>query len=277
MKVLQYNASTLILHHQSGLGTRAFVLVWASLFMGVPLSILISLFLNMGVINLSCQRVSLDNIRCEKHETKVLALKPSSPRVFEQVTSAMVDAQEGQDSDGDWTMDYRVLFDTQTGKVTVVEGFMRINGVKGSAIEMQAFVDQINGFIQSSQTTLQIRQNQPANAFHFLLPLAFLSVFEIIGAIVLYSIFCSELFIFDKRSGRLIREKKTLRGKRSQLYWLKDITGVEIISKTDSDNDTYYELKLLPHFIHPTMLMSSRNFPEIETSRATIQQFLNLD
>jgi hypothetical protein len=277
MKILQHNASTLILHHQSGFGTRAFILVWASLFMGSPLIILMSLFWNIGAISLSCQRASQNEIRCEKHESKLLGLTTSPTQSFAQVLSARVDVQASRDSDGDQTMDYRVRFDTQTGEETVVEGFMRINGVKGSAVEMQAFVDEVNGFIQSNRSTLEIRQNQPATAFHVLLPLAFLSVFEVVGAIVLCSIFCSERFIFDKLSGRLIREKKTLRGKRSQLYWLKDIMGVEIISKTDSDNDTYYELKLLPHFIHPTMLMSSRNFPEIETSRATIQQFLNLD
>lgn len=277
MKILQNDASTLVLHHQQGAGIKRFILIWASLFTGVPLVLLVGLLQSVGVISLSCERTVQGEIRCEKRESKVLGLSQPSPLVIEQMTGAQLKTVEGRDSDGDRTMDYSVQFNTKTAPVAGIEGFIRINGVKGSLPDMQEWVDSVNTFVDSNQSTLHIQRNNPANVWHILLPVAFLSIFEGIGFLVLYSVFRTDFYSFDRYANRLLHEQQTLLGRRSQQYPIREITGVRIITKTDSDGDSYYELNLLPEAIYPQMLMSSRNRKEVEYIQTTLQTFLNLD
>jgi hypothetical protein len=277
MKIIRQDTYTLELFEKSHIGTKVFILIWAGLFMGIPLILIVGFLSGVGTFKLSCQHIEQSLIRCQKHETKFFGFVSEPLQVIDQITAARVYSKEGRDSDGYRTVDHAVSLATKTGEVKAVEGFMRMNGTKGSLDEMQTIANTINTFISNNGASpLNIQRQKPDNPWPILLLLGFCSLFELIGGAVLFGIFQSERLIFDRFSGQFIRDRKTLLGRREQTFSLREITGTKVITKTDSDGDKTYELRLLPESIHQNRLMYSSNRRDVEAIQNTIRTFLNL-
>jgi hypothetical protein len=168
---------------------------------------------------------------------------------------------------------------TSSGEVTFVEDFVSVNGVRGSASEMEGIATKINNFIQSDQPSLQI---QRGNFGQSILLLGFMSIFFLTGAILLFMEFRSQTLIFDKKSGQLIREQKTFLGKKYEYYPLDEIEGVDIQETYYGKQGTFYELRLIPKKmlkpipkkINKTIRMSDKKILYVKNLRATIYDFL---
>jgi hypothetical protein len=277
MKIIREDIYTLELYNQSHLGTKIFILIWSSLFMGIPLILIIGFLSGIGTFELSCQKTGQNLIRCQRDETKYFGLVSTPTQVIDQITEARVQSTEGTDSDGDRTIDHAVNLVTKAGEVKAVEGFMRMNGTKGSLDEMQEIANTVNTFIRAnSSSPLKIQRHKPDSFWPILLMLGFPLLFELIGGAVIFGVFQSERLIFDRFSGQFIRDRKTLLGRREQTFSLREITGMHVITKTDSDGDKTYELHLIPESIHRNKLMSSINRRDVEAIQNTIRTFLNL-
>ena len=275
MKIIQQTSSELVIKNKPDL-PNIFLLIWAAGFMSIPLLIMFGVFSELGVTTLNCKRVEPTQVSCEKQQSKFFGFTQLPPTQFSQVESAKFKSKEGIDSDGDRTIDNWVTLVTSTGEVTLVEDAVSVNGVRGSANEMQTIATQVNNFIQSNQPSLVVQRDLRWDLGQSLLPFGLCSIPWIIGANVLFALFRSETLIFDKNSGNLIREQKTLLGKKRKYYLLYEITGIDIETKTDSDDDVFYELKLLPKSIHKKILISSTNLQDVKNIQTTIRDFLQL-
>ncbi|GEM_PF-4011098 len=77
-----------------------------------------------------------------------------------------------------------------------------------------------------------------------LLPFSFLIIFPIIGFLVIFYVFQTHIFIFDKLQNLLIHQSKTFFGHQTQEYSLNDITGLQI-NKYRNKSGYYYKLELV--------------------------------
>lgn len=272
MKIIKQTSSELALKNKPDI----FILLWVLGFMGIPFIMILGLFSQLGVTTLTCKRVEPTQVSCEKQESKFFGFIQQPSTGLSQVRSAKFKSEEGIDSDGERTIDNWVNLVTSSGEVIAVEDFVTVNGVRGSANEMQAITNKINTFIKSNQDYLEIQRDLRWDLGQSLLPLGFLSIFEIIGAIVLFLFFRSEMLIFDKNSGYLIRKQKTLLGYKYESYRLDEITGTKIERRTDNEKDTVYKLRLLPKFTHKRILMSTTNLQHLKNIQTTISEFLQL-
>ncbi|MEM7727060.1 MAG: hypothetical protein AAF208_11915 [Cyanobacteria bacterium P01_A01_bin.45] len=244
--------------------------------MSIPLIIMFGVFSELGVTTLNCKRVEPTQVSCEKQQSKFFGFTQQPTKRFSQVKSAEFKSKEGIDNDGDRTIENWVTLVTSTGEVTLVEDVVSVNGVRGSANEMQAIATQINNFIQSKQPSLLIQRDLRWYLDQSLSIFGFCSLFLLIGTSVLFISFRSENLIFDKNSGNLICEQKTLLGNKRKYYLLNEITGSDVEITTNSDGDTFYELKLLPKSTHKKIRISSSKLQDVKNIQTTIRDFLQL-
>jgi len=276
MKIIKHNSSELVIKEQGDVFGSVFTLIWTTFFSGIPLIIILVMLSNVGVTTLKCKRVEPTQVSCEKQESKFFGLVEQLPIKFIQVKSAKFKSKEGIDSEAGYTIDNWVTLVTSSGEVTFVEDFVAVNGVRGSASQMQEIATQINNFIQSNQPSLKIQRDLRADLWQSLFPIGFMSIFVLIGLVALFMQFRSEIIIFDKNNRRLIREQKSLLGKKYRYYSLDEIIEVDIKTRTDSDNDTFYELRLLPESTHKRKLMSSNSLESVKKIQIVIRDFLQL-
>jgi hypothetical protein len=74
MKIVQADDSQLVLYHCPPITTKLFLLFWATLFMGVPLVLLVGMFSKFGVIALLCDRIAPTDIQCLRRKSNGLGL-----------------------------------------------------------------------------------------------------------------------------------------------------------------------------------------------------------
>lgn len=274
MKIIQRTSSELILRSRSDLFGKAFIVVWASLFMGIPLFMLYSFLAGIGIMTLTCARLEPTLVRCEQQKSNFFGVVKQPPTVFQPVLEARFRYEEGTDSEGDKTADNWVALVTDRGEVKAVEDFMRINGVRGSTKEMVAIADRINQFLQSEQPSFVLKRDLRWRLGQSIFPLAFFGLFEVIGGVVIFSIFQSQSLVLDKQADCVTYTRHTLIGPRRKQYPLRKITAAEISTDTDSDGDIYYKLTLLPKEVCGVEVMSYRDRARVETIQTAINAFL---
>jgi hypothetical protein len=276
MKIIKQTGSELVLQNSPSLGLSTFIMIWAAIFMGIPLLGIVGIFASLGVTSLSCQRVESNQINCERQQSTYFGFVQTPPMQFRQVTTANFESQEGRDSEDNRTIEYFVTLSTHSGKARAIEDLIYVNSVKGSASEMQAIATQINRFIQSNQPTLRVLRDLRWNWGQSLFSLAFMSLFLLIGGGVLFFVFQWETLTFNRDAGNLVWQRHTLLGKKQETHLLSAIRAIQIEKKTDSDGDVSYVLKLLPESVHKDSLMSSSQLPEVEQISKMIRAFLHL-
>lgn len=282
MKNIQQTATELVIKNKPNVSQLISSFIVGTFFMGIPLLMMLVILYEIGVTTLKCKRVEPTQVSCEKQESKFLGLVEQPAIKFSQVKSAKFKSKEGIDSEGERTIENWVTLVTSSGEVTFVEDFVSINGVRGSASQMQGIATQINNFIQSNQPSLQIQRDLPEDFGQIILPLGFISIFFFAGAILLFIQFRYQTLIFDKKSGQLILEQQTLLGKKYDYYPLNEIEGVKIEEKHYSRKGTFYELKLIPKQtlklvptnIYNAIRLSDRKLLYVKDLRATIYDFL---
>lgn len=283
MKHIQQTASELVIKNKPNVSQSISILILSTFFMGIPLLMMLGILSEIGVTTLKCKRVEPTHVSCEKQESKFFGLVEQAPIRFSQVKSAKFKSKEGIYSEGNPTIDNWVTLETSSGEVTFVEDFVSVNGIRGSASQMQGIATKINNFIQSNQPSLAIEKDLGGDLYTILLPVGFMIILpQIIGACALFFHFRSQTLVFDKKSGQLILEQKTLLGKKYEYYPLHEIAGVDIEEKYYGKKGTFYELrlipkktmKLIPENIYKAISLSDNKLLYIKNLRATIYDFL---
>lgn len=283
MKNIQQTGSELVIKNKPDISQSISVFILSTFFMGIPLVMMLGIFSLIGVTTLKCKRVEPTQVNCEKQESKFFGLVKQPPIRFNQVKNAKFKTEEKINSEGDLdnvgerTIENLVTLVTSSGEVTFVEDFVTVNGVRGSAVEMQRIATKINNFIQSNQPSLVIERDLGGGLNEILLPLGFFIILpEIIGVSLLLIHFRSQTLIFDKKSSQLILEQKTLLGKKHEYYPLNEIEGVDIEEKYYGKKGTFYELMLIPKNIRKTIRMSDSRLLYVKDMRTAIYDFLEI-
>lgn len=246
VKNIQQTATELVIKNKLDVPRLISSFIVATFSMGIPVLMTLGILSQITITTLKCKRLEPTQVNCEKQESYLFGLAKQPPIKFSQVKSAKFKSKEGIDSEGERTIDNWVTLVTSSGEVTFVEDFISINGVRGSASQMQEIATQINNFIQSNQPSLQIQRDLPEDFAQIISMLGFMSIFFFAGATVLFIEFRSQKLIFDKQSGQLILEQKSLLGKKYDYYPLNEIKAVDIEQKYYSKKGTFYKLKVIP-------------------------------
>jgi hypothetical protein len=282
VKNIQQTATELVIKNQLDVPRLISSFMVGTFFMGIPVLMTLGILSQITITTLKCKRLEPTLINCEKQESYLFGLAEQPPIKFSQVKSAKFKSKEGIDSEGNRTIDNWVTLVTSSGEETFVEDFITVNGVRGSASEMQEIATQINNFIQSNQASLQIQQDLPEDFVQIIPILGFMSIFFFVGAAVIFTEFRSEKLILDKKSGQLILEQKTLLDKKYEYYPLNEIQGVDIKEEYYGKAGKFYELrlipkktlKLIPENIYKAIRLSDKKLLCIKNLRATIYEFL---
>ncbi|MGI0481337.1 hypothetical protein ACN4EE_11160 [Geminocystis sp. CENA526] len=242
MKIISHDSRQLILETKKGF--NPFFLIWGLFFGGIPLFIFTAFFAGLGVININCERVEINYINCQVERIKFAGLKIENLQNFNNLTKVKFQQIEDRDSDGERTIDNKIMLENKYGEQLLIEDAMFINGVKGNEGELRLITSQMQNFLNGNQTYFTASYDNRwrwANIIIFL----FLSVFIFIGFTVLIADIVSigyEKFIFNKSSYKLNFEKVNLLKKQNETHSLKQINSIIIQVEKDSDGDKVYAL-----------------------------------
>ena len=233
----------------------------------------------LDMMTLTCTRLETTQVSCEQQRSTFFGLVKQPPVTFSQVLDVNVRSRRGIDGEGDLTTDRWVALTTRDGEMTLVEGSIRINGVSGSAEEMNAIADQIRQFLQSNQPSLTLQRDLHLQLKPLMPVGAIAGLFVIFGLFVLFTTFQSVSFVFDKQSKQMIYCQHTLLGSKSRNYGLQSISSVHIktVTGTDSDGTVFYELRTLPETVCNFALITRvgrDGLIEVERARDAINAFL---
>lgn len=270
MKIIQQDDSKLILKEKPPISSILITILFTIL----PLTFVLAMIYDIGVTNLKCKRLEPTQVNCEIQQSKFFGFVEQPPKAFSKVTSAKLKTLREIGSEGEPLVSNLVVLNTNQGEITVIEDSVFFNGVRGDASQMQSIANQINKFLDSNQVSLQIQRDLRGNFGQSIFPLIFISLFVLGGVILLFVILRSQTLVFDKKSGQLIREQKTLLGKKYEYYPLDEIKGVDIEEKYNSKKGISYELKLISKNIHRKILISDKNLRYVKNLRITIYEFL---
>ncbi|MBT9313960.1 hypothetical protein [Leptothoe spongobia] len=272
MQIVKQTSSELSLRNQPSRLSKGFIGLWALLFSGIPLVIMGAWIYNLGVTQLSCQRVEPSQVMCDRTQTRLLGFMPGPTSTFDQVTAATMKTSAGADSDGVRTVDHWVVLQTSNGEATYIEDPIRINGRKGSPDEMQAITDQINEFLASDQASVSMQRDLRFRLGNSIFPLGFMGLFVLIGSTVVYFSFRSEELVFDKNTRQFRCSRQTLLGSKTWQCPLNEIQDVIVDVQIDSDGDPTYALKLIPQQGKRALIPGSKS--HVEAACNTIRNFL---
>lgn len=274
MQIVKQTPSELLLRNQPSWLNKGAIALWALLFSGIPLGMIGVWVYGLGVTQLTCKRVEPTQVSCDRTQSRLLGVLPGSTTTFNQVTAAKTKAETSTAGNGTRVVDYWVVLHTLNGEVSYLADPIRINGRKGSAQEMQAITDQINSFLESDQTALNIQRDMRLRLGHSLFPIMFMGLFVLIGGTVVYFAFRSEVLVFNKKSQLFRCDRVTLLGKQTWQYPLHEIQNVTVDIQTDRDGDFTYTLKLLPE--DGKLILMPGQQEQIETACSIIRDFLKL-
>ncbi|MEO0839884.1 MAG: hypothetical protein AAF063_13405 [Cyanobacteria bacterium J06643_5] len=286
MKYIEKTASALVIKNKLNISQSISAFVIATFLIGLPLMVMLWVVYHIGVTTFKCKRIEANQVNCEKQESKFAGLVEQPPIKFIQVKSAEFKTREEIDSEGDRLIENWVTLATSSGEVTAVKDFASIDGATASASQMQQIANQFNNFIKSNQPYLVIERDLGEDLYNILLALGFAMIIpEIIGVSLLFSHFRYQTLTFDKKSGQLILEQKTLFSQKYEYYPLHKIQEVDIQEKYYGRQGRFYELRLIPKDIlkpipkniHKAIRLSDKKLLYIKNIKATISEFLTIE
>jgi hypothetical protein len=244
MKIIKQTSQKLVLKKRTGL--NPFLLIWGSFFAGIPSIMLLIMFYNLGIININCQRIEPKQVDCELNRTGFGGLIKKESQVLNNITQAKFEQTQGQDSEGNTTVDNQVIIQNKQGQNFIIQDSIYINGVRGDAQKMRQIESQINNFLNISELSLVLKIDNRwrwSNLFIF----GFISVFIFIGGgVVVGNILITgyEQIVFDKLTNQFAYKKVNLLGKKDENHSLREIRKILIEESIDSDGDKHYSLIL---------------------------------
>ncbi|MEO1134828.1 MAG: hypothetical protein AAFX40_19275 [Cyanobacteria bacterium J06639_1] len=280
MNILKQTSSELVLNHRPSVGTRLFMVVWSLGFVGIPLLMLGGLAYGLGITRLSCRRLEVQQVRCDRQTSNLMGLVKQPPETFLQVTAARTKSKREWVDDSEngrqLHVDNWVVLDTERGEVTILEDAVRVNGTRGSESDMQQIANEIDSFLRSDRQSLDIVRDLRFRLGQSLLPIAFISIFPIVGGAVIFSVFASETWQFDGIKRQLVRDRQTLLGTRTWKLPFHRIRDVTLNTNTGSDGDTTYQVELVLDRDGNKTTPSTSNRHAAEVARDAIRTFLRL-
>ncbi|MFM7425167.1 MAG: hypothetical protein ACKO7W_09285, partial [Elainella sp.] len=278
MKIIEQTPSRMVL--KQGLPRETwFILLWGSLFIGIPLLLLAQMFYGAGVTSLSCRRIEPTLVNCETRQSQAFGLLPGAPVAIPQVRAAQIYSETRSGEGGDYEVHQLRLFSP--------EGYFNVGSLRANRALPAAWMDQTNQFLRPPADPLvnpSVDQSRPS-ALHLsqdsrwqaetLLPCLFVTPFLLIGGLVMYATIQTRRLTLDKNLNRLTYEVWRLTGKQRRDLPLGLVKQIDLKEHTDSYGNRYYQPVLLPDALRAiTFAHTSRQ--EALDLQAQIRDFLKL-
>ncbi|MEO1207933.1 MAG: hypothetical protein AAFX78_00170 [Cyanobacteria bacterium J06638_20] len=231
MKIIRQTATELVLSDRH---LPLFTMLWAFVFMGIPLVIGYSLLRNVAKVELTCDRIEPTLVDCTSTKTPLLSIFPTTTQAYDAVTAADYRVEETTDSEGERHSDHYVVLKTKDGDIPTFQSYVSVNGVRGNAAQAQATANHLNQFLQSQQQSISLQQDvEIANFF----ALGFVSIFLVVGAAVLHSQVRIVTLKLNKDTNKISRYRFSLLG-----FWvdsddLRQLQTVEVERRKDNEGD----------------------------------------
>lgn len=266
MKIVEQTATRMVLRQKpQGI---LFVVVWSSLFSGIPLAIIISLMSKAGVTSVLCQRVQPTQVACEVSQSQFFGLVSNGRTTLQSVSAAELDAQTYTNEDGDYQV-YRAVLVGPQGSINAIN-------YSSDYLMAQDVVTQVNQMLHTQQPRLQLTYDTRWNLNETIVPILFLSMFVTAGLGLLYGVVRTRTLILDKVLNRLTYKTWTLLGTRRLDLPLGVVTEVKLKQHTDSYGNKYYEPILVPDAVRRIALSNISNRQQALEMQEQVRQFLQL-
>ncbi|MDY6783287.1 MAG: hypothetical protein SW833_12220 [Cyanobacteriota bacterium] len=182
---------------------------------------------NQGIITLACQKNQQTEVTCNRSASRFFGFVKRPTISLGTVSQAQLNSTRRTDSEGD---EYTINFTT----LTTSEG--QVNVFRGAYINMQDYVEQINTFIASNESSFVATQDT-RRLFSFVVSILFIAVGFAFSAFALKGSLRTTTRTLDKTRQRLIYRSKGLFETQEESYLLKNISGIQV--KEDIDMDDY--------------------------------------
>ncbi len=267
MKIVEQTPSRMVLHQKQP-GLILFILLWASLFAGMPLAVIIATVANSGVTQLTCRRSEIAQVDCHLSKSHGWGIVPDHPIAIPQVTRAELQQETRESDDGAYQVYRSVLVSPQ--------GEWQLTPFSTDSNTNTIWVNRTNEFLQSQQAELTLRLDNRWNVSQTIAPILFLSLFVLVGFSLVYATVRSQTLILDKSLNRLTYKVWTLLGTRRSDYPLGIVQRVEVKEHIDSYGNKSYAPILMPDAVRQISFAQNRNRQEALQLQEKIQDFLNL-
>lgn len=207
----------------------AFLVVWATLFSGIPLSLVALGVSTSGIDTLSCQQTNeATGFDCTTSTRKWLGLGPESEhQMISQVVDATVDSAKWSDDRGGGTEKVWITLRNQTGHLRIFETSYPLASPAPTFHPQTA--EEINRLLQSDVDTFTLEDDARSRwTGQFSGLLVLISPFVLGGILFTYIGLRSRTVTFDKTNHLYTREIHTLLGTRVKQYGLDDIQAIKV-------------------------------------------------
>jgi hypothetical protein len=253
--------------------------IWCLLFGGIPLFMVLSFLGSAANVDFSCERIEPQLVNCELITTPLLRIWPATTqKKYSAITAAEYKVDETEDSEGDILNDHYIVLTTRQGKVSILQGSIYINGVRGNPKQAQIIAKSLNQFLDSQQQSISFKQDADLEG-GVLFMLGFLSIFIFIAAFTFHSQVKIVTLKIDKNDHKIKRSSLSIFGLWKKSYNLQEVQNVEVKEENFTINDH-------PCFTPIIKMRSGKECrigewvtqePEAIARANIVRRFLNLD
>ncbi|MDY7012561.1 MAG: hypothetical protein SVX43_02980 [Cyanobacteriota bacterium] len=226
-EIIHQTSSKLIIEAKPHWGSIAFFFLGVLTMSGIPFGWLVA---DRGVITLTCEKNQLTEVTCNRSASRFFGFVKRPTISLGTVSQAQLTSTTRTDSEGDeYTINFTTLT-TSKGQVNVFEG-VRIN--------MQDYVEQINTFIASNESSFVATQDT-RRLFSLVVSILFLAVGFTFSAFSLKGSLRITTRTLDKTRQRLVYRSKGLFDTQEESYPFQNISGVKVEEHIDMDDYKSY-------------------------------------
>ena len=247
-------------------------IIFVLFFGGGPLFLILKLITDVGVTEIYCERIRHDQVDCIKTQTRYFGLIESLRQNIYDVDSAQfVREVDGIESDCECDEQYianSVALKTANGQViTAAEEEQFRNNVKGDEVKMRIMTRKLNDFLKSTEPSVNVRWDNRFSGFN-LFAVAFLSIFVVVGFLLLCKSLKIKALQISKVDGKLKWNQLSLFGRKLRVFDLNQIAAVKM--KSDIHGGYYQDFS-------PTLVLNSGERCILDTSRDRQEMFQMID
>ncbi len=273
----EHNTSKLVVKQRLKPWSYAFLVVWAILFAGIPIGLVIFVASETGIKTLTCQRhEETTNFDCTWSTRKFLGWGPETERqVISQVIDAKLDSARWSNDNGGGTEKMWVTLMNQSGHLRIFETSYAIESGFEPTFQPETAAE-IQRQLKSDGDTFAIVEDSRLGP-QFLGVLLLASPFVLISICVAYVGLRSRTITLDKINHLYTRQINTLLGPRVKQYELDEIQSITVEKvRRHTDTARYYayclEIRLKSN--RKYRFLDMRNYQTVSDVALQMQSFI---
>lgn len=234
---------------------------------------------NTGSTTISCKRIEPTQVNCKITESFAFGLVRKSQSVLDVTRSEFIQTKSEGDDDCSELIQNTVAVVLRNGTVqTVVKGRHYVNCVSGDEDRMRQIVDRFNQFLDSERQAGEFEYETQLDIMNNIFPLVIVLLLLICGLPGLFNASKIRTLALIKQKDSVWKEAAVFGLIKTEeiTYPIGDIQRVAIETSKDSDDDTWYELKLKVKSGKDLVLGRTMREENVRGIARQIREFLDL-